>query len=630
MIRTLGKLGVLVAAMAFAVSALAQTEPKAPTAPRGFLKKVAAAAKAYQEDNDAKTAIAKFVELVAERNDDFDANAWLGYLLLMDQRAAASLVPLHKANTARADDLGVLANLGVAHTRLEQWAEAAEVYSALSEALPEDAAVWAMLGHASYKAKDMATAMKALETANKLEPGQKDVMATLASTYIARGMDAEAEALYLTMDRGGMADAESLAWVGYRQLRAERYGEAAATLSKAHSLDPRDASVMNNLAYCYSMMTPPKVAEAIAVTKQLREAQPNLFEPAYNLSSLYLMQNDYAAARDAATAALRINATDPYALNNLGRAFEGLKDHKSAAANYGKASDAKPQSKEFARNAAIEALRANDTAMAKKYVSRCISLGDNDPDLKAGLAEIYIREGNIAEAKALTGNDAATTKNALAFWFNQGVALDKSGDRAGAIEAYKKCLEISPNDLDAQKNLALDYVATGRNEEALAIFRKLATGTQSVDAKYNYAASLARAGDMEGAIEQWKAIVRGDGNQHSARLLLANALWARGDYESARFHFATVLKAQPNNANALNGVGMWQLHQSDTKGAEATFRKAIANDAKFVTAYNNLALALERLNRVKEAIQVLEKAAGIEPDNAAVNANLKRLKASQG
>ncbi|MGE0001824.1 MAG: tetratricopeptide repeat protein [Fimbriimonadaceae bacterium] len=626
----MSRAGLLVAVLALSASAFPQTEPKAPTAPRGFLKKVAEAAKQFQADNDAATAIAKFEALVEERGEDFDANAWLGYLRLMDQRSQAALTPLHRANTVRPQDLGVLANLGVAHTRLEQWAEAAEVYGALSEALPEDATIWAMYGQSSFKSNDMAAAVRALETSNKLMPGQKDVMATLASAYISRGMDSEAETMYMALDRGGMADAASLAWVGYRQLRAERYAEAAATLAKSHSMDPTDASVMNNLAYCYSMMTPPNVAEAIAVTKKLRAAQPNLFEPAYNLSSLYLMQKEYRLARDEAMAAVRISPGEAFAENNLGRALEGLNDRPGAAMHYGKASDARLQSKEFARNAAIAALKASDTAAAKKYISRAMSLGDNDPDLKAGLAEIYIREGNVDEALALTGNSQATSKNALAYWFNQGVAMDKAGDREGAIKAYKMCLDIAPNDLDAQKNLALDYVATNRNEEALAIFRKLATGTTSIEAMYNYAASLARSGDMDGAIEQYKRIVRTDGNQHNARLMLANALWARGEYDSARFHFSSVVKAQPNNANALNGMGMWQLRQSDTKGAEATFRKAIASDAKFVTAYNNLALALERLNRVKEAIQVLEKGLAIDPGHEAAAANLKRLKASQG
>ncbi|MCC6403830.1 MAG: tetratricopeptide repeat protein [Fimbriimonadaceae bacterium] len=630
MIRWKNKAGLLAVVLALSVVGYSQTEPKAPTAPRGFLKKVADAAKQYQADNNAQAAIPKFEALVAERKEDFDANAWLGYLRLMDNRSQASLTPLHQANSVRPQDLGVLANLGVAHSRLEQWAEAAEIYGALTEALPEDATIWAMYGQSSYKAKDMATAVRALETSNKLKPGQEAVMGTLASAYIARGMDAEAEAMYLQMDRGGMTDAAALAWVGYRQLRAEKYAEAAATLAKAHSLDPTDASVMNNLAYCYSMTDPPNIAEAITVTKHLRAAQPNLFDAAYNLSSLYLMQGEYRLARDEAMAAIRISPGEPFAENNLGRALEGLNDLAGAAQHYGKASDARPQSKDFARNAAIAALRASDVPAAKKYIARAVNLGENDPDLKAGLAEIYIREGKIDEALALTANSEATTRNALAYWFNQGVAKDKAGNRGEAIEAYKKCLEIAPNDLDAQKNLALDYAATGRDEEAMAIFRKLATGTSSIEAMYNYAASLARSGDMDGAIEQYKRILHTDGSQHTARLMLANALWARGEFDSSRYHFATVAKAQPNNANALNGMGMWQLRQGDNKGAEATFRKAIASDSKFVTAYNNRALALERLNRVAEAIQVLQKGLAIDPNHQAAAANLKRLKASQG
>lgn len=615
---------------ATAALASAQTQPQQPAAPRGFLKKVAAAATKYQEDGDAKAGIAAFEPMVAERPDDFDANAWLGYLRLMDQQNAAALTPLRKANQARPQDMGVLANLGVAHTRLGQWSEAAASYARLSEAFPEDATVWAMLGHARLKAKDAPGAVEALEKSNSIQPGQKDVLNALASAYIAAGDEEKAEDVYRAMAQSGMADADGLAWLGYRHIRAERYADAAAVLEQAHSLASNDVAVMNNLAFAYAESKPARTGDAVAMYRKLAAATPGVFEPQYNLSSMLLAQGDYAGARDAANAALRIQPGEPFAENNLGRAYEGLGDWASAASHYGKASDARPGERVFARNAAVASMRARKDADAKKYIERAAKAGDKDPDLMAALAEIYVREGRTQEALALMQGQPNGGKNAAAYWFNLGVTKSQSGDRTGAIEAYKKCLEFSPGDLDATKNLALALASEGRHDEALPLFRKLSTGTSSVEAKSNYAAALAREGDMDGAIQIWREIVRANPDQHTVRLNLANALWAKGDHATARFHFATVLKARPSDPNALNGVGLWHLMQSENAQAEAMFRKAIANGPEFVTAYNNLAITLERLNRRKEAIQVLEKALKADPSYKEAQDNLRRMKAAQG
>lgn len=621
---------VLAALCAIAAGAGAQTEPQTPAAPRGYLKKVASAAKKYQEDGNVKAAIVTFEALVDERPQDFDANAWLGYLRLMDGQNAPALTPLKRAHAVRPQDMGVVANMGVANTRLGQWADAASEYGRLSEAFPEDASIWAMLGHARLKSGNASGAVEALEKSDSLKPDQKDVMSSLASAYVASGRDDLAERLYARMFQAGMADADQLAWLGYRHLQGQQYMEAAAALSKANELAPGDATILNNLAFAYAMMEPPKTAEAVAAYRQLVQASPSVFEPHYNLSSMLLQQGDFAGARDASAAALRIQPGEPFAENNLGRAYEGLGDWASAATHYGKASDARPNEKVFARNAAVAAMRARKDADAKKFIDRAVRAGDNDPDLKAALAEIYVREGRTQEALALLGSEPAGAKNAAAYWFNMGVTRAQAGDRKGAIDAYKKCLEFSAGDLDATKNLALALAAEGRHDEALPLFRKLSTGTSSVEAKSNYAAALAREGDMDGAIQIWREIVRANPDQHTVRLNLANALWAKGDHGTARFHFATVLKARPNDPNALNGVGLWHLMQSENAQAEAMFRKAIANGPQFVTAFNNLAITLERLNRRKEAIAVLERAVKVDPNYQEAQANLKRMKAAQG
>ena len=100
---------------------------------------------------------------------------------------------------------------------------------------------------------------------------------------------------------------------------------------------------------------------------------------------------------------------------------------------------------------------------------------------------------------------------------------------------------------------------------------------------------------------------------------------------SARLPAAMTPKSlRPKNSAALNGLGLYNLYRGSSKDAEANFRTAIEADRSNLAAYNNLAVALERQNKVTEAVAVLEQALKIKPDFEDARKNLDRLKATGG
>ena len=110
---------------------------------------------------------------------------------------------------------------------------------------------------------------------------------------------------------------------------------------------------------------------------------------------------------------------------------------------------------------------------------------------------------------------------------------------------------------------------------------------------------------------------------------LANALYAEGDVEGARYHFTQILTTDKNNAEALNGIGLCYLKAGKLAQAEAAFRSAIEADSKLISAYNNLAVALQRMNQVNEAIKVLERAIKIAPEDEDLRRNLARMRGEE-
>lgn len=142
----------------------------------------------------------------------------------------------------------------------------------------------------------------------------------------------------------------------------------------------------------------------------------------------------------------------------------------------------------------------------------------------------------------------------------------------------------------------------------------------------NLAAAYLGNGQLRQAADLWKEIVRTQPNRSDVRLDLATAQWQLGEYDNARYHFAYVLKSDPTNARALNGVGMWYHRNAQFSAAAESFRGAIKSNPNFVPAYNNLGIVYEKMNKRPEAIKLFEKALSIDPNNAEVRRNLERVR----
>jgi predicted O-linked N-acetylglucosamine transferase (SPINDLY family) len=64
-----------------------------------------------------------------------------------------------------------------------------------------------------------------------------------------------------------------------------------------------------------------------------------------------------------------------------------------------------------------------------------------------------------------------TSPQRFAAWFNLGVVLAQSGDRAAAMIAYRQALSLKPDLHQAQVNLGIALEAEGRADEALALWQ---------------------------------------------------------------------------------------------------------------------------------------------------------------
>ena len=105
-------------------------------------------------------------------------------------------------------------------------------------------------------------------------------------------------------------------------------------------------------------------------------------------------------------------------------------------------------------------------------------------------------------------------------------------------------------------------------------------------------------------------------------VLLCRSVIRNTDWRNNFALWESVLRVDPANAKAHNGVGVELLRVGNTNGALAEFVTALAIDPDNVYFANNLALAYKMNGQPEQAFAVLEKSLSYPSDNAAVYHNL--------
>lgn len=421
-------------------------------------------------------------------------------------------------------------------------------------------------------------------------------------------------------------DVDANSWLGFIYLQKGRAADALPMLKAAHDARPADLDIEINLANAY--MATDDDGNAGTLFADIVSKQPDKASGHYNLGTICLRQKKYDQATAELRKAIAISKEDPYAYNNLGVAEDSQNATADACDAFEHASDLRPNNLGFARNAGMTAARAGRWADADKYLSRAHDLDSSDAKITVALGEAKLRTNNRAAARTLYEAAAAAGSEDASVWYNVGVLRAEAGDRAGAEEAYRKAMSMNDSDLDTLGNLGTLLYKKGDYAGATQCFDKLAGLSNSISAKRNLAAACAMSGDMPRATKLWKEILVDSPNDTGIRLLVANAEWKSGDFDAAHQHYAEILHSDTHNADALNGVGLWQLKHDDYRGASVSFRAAIGSNPGLVSAYNNLAICLEKLNRKAEAIALLKKAAKIDPNADEVQKNLRRMQSA--
>ncbi|HEX5052182.1 MAG TPA: tetratricopeptide repeat protein [Planctomycetota bacterium] len=165
---------------------------------------------------------------------------------------------------------------------------------------------------------------------------------------------------------------------------------------------------------------------------------------------------------------------------------------------------------------------------------------------------------------------------------NYGAALDLAGDLDGAREQYEAALRCRDNGgahAQAHTNLGVVLLVRGDLAAADAHFRAAALlGAQHPIGRMMALAAAMPAGAEMRREQLYAAVLQLDARQFDARIQLADLLLARGQFEPAAGHYATLLRGAPDFVPGLVGLATAQANLGQIEQARATLQRALQRE----------------------------------------------------
>jgi tetratricopeptide (TPR) repeat protein len=175
---------------------------------------------------------------------------------------------------------------------------------------------------------------------------------------------------------------------------------------------------------------------------------------------------------------------------------------------------------------------------------------------------------------------------------------DSHGTDSRAREAYRQARERQAAG-DGDGALALLWHASG-----------LAPG--NADIQMALAEALERVGALDASIEVWRAALAARPGDRKASRGFVLALVAVGRNPEAIAHARAAADAAPKDAEALFTLGLAES-EHDVDAALAAFRSVLARAPDHTLTRYNLALLLNRMDRLDEAITELTRVIALDP-----------------
>jgi tetratricopeptide (TPR) repeat protein len=237
----------------------------------------------------------------------------------------------------------------------------------------------------------------------------------------------------------------------------------------------------------------------------------------------------------------------------------------------------------------------------------------------------YLQAGNWEAARHIFEEALnIAPKDALSLYGNS-LALFNLNQQSEALIRIEIAIEVLSKSKENNSLLAdclvLSAVISAVQNENLTAISKLEKAIALVPNHFDANFTLGRAyfgsGEIDKSVNSFKQAVAIRPKDARSRFFLATALERAGNTAEALTEYQKVLELSPNSADGNLGLGVLLIKTEGDKSEKglAALQKAVSLNPNLYEAQITLGKTLIRINRANDAIQPLQKAAELAPNN---------------
>ncbi|MGH8218578.1 MAG: XrtA/PEP-CTERM system TPR-repeat protein PrsT [Steroidobacteraceae bacterium] len=537
--------------------------------------------------------------LVAKRPDDASLHLKLAEALLHTGRYVECEANLRRGQRLGAPWSAILPELTETLLDESQPQQALELINAHQGGAVRDERLPSVRGRALLALGKLDEAQAALGQALALDPADTQARIALATLLERRGDTGSAKA---TLDRA-VAEAPGDFWahfaLGSWYARNRRVGDAHGEFSRALEL-----AHAGNIAGSEPDFDELRALAALADTEltagnlssaKTRVAQLHKLARANSMTLLLEARLALAEKRtdDARTALEEILSRDP--------------NNDAAKMLLGAASAA-----------------AGQLGQADMYLSSALAANPHDLAARKLLAQVQLEEHKPQEALKTATDPAAALDSDLLAAASQASLM--KGDLADATQFLERSAQAAPQDKLRSLQLAADYLAQQRPNDALQLLKGLAVPPALlVRRELLLFLALSKTGSPAIVGEEAKQFAAAHPRDMDALLLSAEALASTKDIDSARHLIEDATRLDSRSARPWVVLGALEWSQKNRAAAGEAFRHALQVDPRSTGAeLGEAEVALASGNR-DTAIQHLERARTLAPRLLSARVALTRI-----
>lgn len=220
-----------------------------------------------------------------------------------------------------------------------------------------------------------------------------------------------------------------------------------------------------------------------------------------------------------------------------------------------------------------------------------------------GLAKAYYYSKRYANALKLVDLLLKTDPDNSAVWRLRGMILIDQRMFAEAQTAFKKAVQLAPEDMEAHLHLARTYaLSKSDHQKASTIYLTVINNDPgNIKARRELAALYVESSDFEKAIEQYEILYAKHPKDERIQSDLIMAYVKAGDFQTAIEKSETILKTNGSGPKANVLLGEVYLHANEIKLAAKIFKEVLKKQPDSLNALIGLGKVhhLRSLQRIK-------------------------------